>query len=335
MQKTDKKRRFSKNLLKNRMIYDIFKKKIFMRMINMGLTSVLLLAAALIPGIVLLSYVYKKDRAEKEPVGLLLLLLALGALSCLPASLLEGILIDNVLYNIFAPFGSVQGSGIYLSDGAYNVYLILENFIGVALVEEGLKWIILYFVTRRNKNFNSLFDGLIYAVFVSLGFALLENVLYVFNYGFETAVLRAVTAVPGHMFDGVIMGYFYTLWRSSFLAHSLETYFMSKEKITVRMGEFKPKRLLALSLVMPVLAHGFYDYCCSKDAWWSTAVFYIFLIALYVYCFSKIRELSKLDMPGTHYSVFWFTKTYPYLKEDVMEMLGSRNNSSENSSAYN
>jgi RsiW-degrading membrane proteinase PrsW (M82 family) len=78
----------------------------------------------------------------------------------------------------------------------------------VALVEEFSKFAFVRFVLYRNKNFNEPFDGIVYAVMVSMGFATFENVMYVYSYGLETGILRMFTAVPAHATFGVIMGYF-------------------------------------------------------------------------------------------------------------------------------
>ncbi|MBQ1224165.1 MAG: PrsW family intramembrane metalloprotease, partial [Oscillospiraceae bacterium] len=136
----------------------------------MGLNEILLVCAALLPALVLCIFVFIKDRVEKEPFSLLLLLFILGVISCFPAAEIEGVLF-SALDGIFAPFTYVKDGVTYLSGISYYIYHALKYFIGVALVEEGVKFLALFLVTRNNKNFNCLFDGLIYSVFVSLGFA--------------------------------------------------------------------------------------------------------------------------------------------------------------------
>jgi RsiW-degrading membrane proteinase PrsW (M82 family) len=84
----------------------------------------------------------------------------------------------------------------------------VQAFIVVALVEEFSKYVIVKLYAQKNKEFNESFDGIVYAVFVSMGFAALENVLYVFQYGVATGITRAFTAVPAHAVFGVLMGYF-------------------------------------------------------------------------------------------------------------------------------
>ena len=150
-----------------------------------------LLFIALAPAIVLMIYVWSKDKS-KEPFGMLVMLVILGALSCFPAGFLESPVIDAIV--------SVFGKDNLLS-------YFVQAFIGVALMEEGCKFLVMFFYTKNHKEFNGLFDGMIYAIFVSLGFAAFENVFYVFDFGSKVALSRAFTAIPGHMFNAVFMGY--------------------------------------------------------------------------------------------------------------------------------
>lgn len=257
----------------------------------------ILLVAACLPSVVLLWYVYQKDRAEKEPFSLLAKLFGLGCLSCLPAVILEMILPS---FNVFAE-GSVA-------------YLFVENYLVVGLAEELSKFMMLYLMTSKNKNFNCLFDGVIYAVVVSLGFATLENILYVFQYGLSNALVRAVTAVPGHMFDGVLMGYFYTFWH-------LYKNCSVVEKNYVQMGlidslvppKTKPETYLALTLIVPIAAHGTYDFLVSFDNGLALLLFFAFLIFLYIFCFKKISQLSKNDQHQENIIASILNQRYPYL----------------------
>lgn len=276
--------------------------------------DIILAAGAIIPGIVLLVYIFRKDRADKEPKKLLLSLLGLGAAIVFPILLVS----EPVEMIILAIFGTDASGVENLSGISYYLYNLVEAFFGVALIEEGFKWLVLYFVTRNNKNFNSLFDGIIYAVFVSLGFAMFENIIYVFEYGFETAIIRAFTAVPGHMFDGVIMGYFYTLWHAETAADKIEKHFIAKGLLPSSADKFRPAPLLVLSIVMPVIAHGIYDFCCFVGEGWSMALFYLFLIGLYVYCFKTINKMSKKDMGDFNYSVLAFNSKYPELQQALI-----------------
>lgn len=278
----------------------------------MELNEILLICAALFPAIALCVYVFIKDRVEKEPIGLLLLLLVLGAVSCFPAATIEGVLI-GFIDALFSPFVVEMDGTLYLPGILFKIYNAIKFLIGVALVEEGLKFIVLFFVTRKNKNFNSLFDGLIYAVFVSLGFAALENVFYVLENGWINAVTRALMSVPGHMFFAVLMGYYYSLWHMHEKAKLQERSFKKVFLIRDSSPEFSGGKYLGLSLLMPILAHGLYNYCCSLGTLLSMIVLFVFLIFLYIYCFGKIKEMSKADVDDVTFSGAMVLTKHPHL----------------------
>lgn len=262
------------------------------------MSELFLIPAALLPAIALCIYVYIKDRVEKEPPGLLMGLLVMGALMCFPAGEMEKFLM-GVCESLF-------GGNNLLCHAA-------KNFIGIALVEEGLKYFSLRMATRKNEDFNSLFDGMIYAVFVSLGFAAFENILYVTKYGFENAIVRAVTAVPAHMFLGVIMGYYYSLWHMYDLARLREIK-LQKQGRVARKLLFSGTNYKQLAIVVPVLTHGFYDFCCTLDSNPATLVFVVFLGFLYVRCFGLVRWLSARDARDIPYTSHMLRKKYPELQ---------------------
>ena len=134
-----------------------------------------LLILSVLPALILMFYVYKKDTVEKEPIGLLVRLFILGVIAGPLAAFVETLLF-TVFEGIFDPGP---------------VLLFFDFFIGVAVVEEGFKYLFLGTV-RKNPNFNYVFDGIVYAVAVALGFATLENILYVFEGGIEVALMRAI-----------------------------------------------------------------------------------------------------------------------------------------------
>ncbi|MCG1035661.1 PrsW family intramembrane metalloprotease [Polaribacter sargassicola] len=152
-----------------------------------------LLLLAIAPATIIILYIYFKDKFEKEPISFLLKNFLLG--------LTLSILMTTVL-------GGLIGKIIPLTIQTSIYQQFLKAFIVVALVEEFSKYIIVRYYSQRNKEFNEPFDGIVYAVMVSMGFATLENVLYVYQYGVSTGVLRAFTAVPAHAVFAILMGYF-------------------------------------------------------------------------------------------------------------------------------
>lgn len=255
-----------------------------------------LVAAALLPAIVLCIYVFKKDRVEKEPLGLLLRLLIYGAVSCAPAALLE-----KFLGGIIDP----------LFGGSFIIHTFVTMFFGVALVEEGVKYIGLNWLTKKNSEFNCLFDGLIYSVFVSLGFAALENVLYVTSYGIGNAVVRAVLSVPGHMFFAVLMGYYYSLAHITDKAAAIEKDLIAKGYIAQVGQPFDSARYRFKSMLLPILAHGAYNFCCSIGSTAATLGMLAIIIYLYIHCFGKIKKMSAGDGDTTDYAIGMILRKYP------------------------
>ena len=276
-----------------------------------------LIAAALIPAIALCIFIYIKDRAEKEPLGLLLRLFIFGALASVPIILCESIL-SAIIDGAFAPYATViEGEMFFSDDNAFRLHTALSNFMNVAPAEEGFKLLVLYLFTRKNKNFNSLFDGLIYAIFVSLGFAALENVLYVMSYGWSVAIMRAILSVPGHMFFAVMMGYNYTTWNIYRKAAILENTLAASGLISIRGRAISSKKHMIGAFIVPVLCHGFYNYCCTVGSVISMLVFFAFVIFLYIFCFIRIHKMSKADGPDLGFASAIIAKKYPEFAASV------------------
>ena len=222
--------------------------------------------AAVLPAIFLMRYVYRQDQIEPEPVGLLASLVWKGVLAALAAIVLESL-------------GQMVLDGQVSQDNPNYVYYLA--FLVVAAVEEGTKLFFLYRRTWKEPDFNYRFDAIVYAVFVSLGFAAFENVKYVFSYGLSVALPRAILAVPGHMGFAVFMGIFY-----------------GRAKRCADWGNrFGCKWNLVLSYLCPVVLHGVYDSCCMTGTGRSTAVFVIFVLVMYLLVFRMIRHESRTDTP--------------------------------------
>ena len=262
----------------------------------------ILMAIALMPAVFLCVYVYRKDRIEKEPIALLLRLFFLGALSCFPASLIE-VVLGKFISAVFV--------------GGPLMFLAVENTLGVALVEEGLKLLVLIWVTQKNKDYNSSFDGLIYAAFVSLGFAALENIFYVFEYGIRVGIMRAVLSVPGHLFFSVMMGYQYSLWHIADKAAVLEKKLKEQGIIEAENQKISSVSAKTKCLLIPVLAHGFYNTCCSTGTTLGIIVLYAFVIFMYVHCFRRIKDMSNADASENKYAMYLLLKKYPQLIEYI------------------
>lgn len=225
-----------------------------------------LLVAAIIPVIVLCYYIYKKD-VNKEPMTLLLRIFFLGFFSAIPVLVLE-LLLD--------PFFS--------TDNYSNFFILfLNTLVTISLVEEGFKWIITKIFGYNNKEFDEIYDIIVYSVFASLGFACIENILYVISYGLANAILRAILSVPGHTCFGIIMGYFLSQAKVNQIAGNKNGYY---------------KHLL-LSLIIPIFAHTLYDallfYSSGENNGLFLLVFFAFYIVMVVVSFQIVDKISNIQ----------------------------------------
>ena len=155
---------------------------------------------------------------------------------------------------------------------------LLYAFLGVALVEEFSKWIMTYLIGYHNKEFDELYDGIVYAIFVSLGFAFIENILYVFQTSsINTALLRAISAVPSHACDAIFMGYYLSMAKQ----YALKGY------------KKKESKHVWLSIFVPALLHGVYDFCLMSGYMILVAAFLVFVVILYIISIGKLKHLSS------------------------------------------
>jgi len=150
---------------------------------------------ALVPILLLLRYFYARD-VHPEPRRVLRKTFGLGVLSLIPAVLLA---LPSVLLE--PRFSSVTLAALYAA------------FVGAAIPEEALKLLVVRGYCARQSSFDEPMDGVVYGVTAALGFAALENVLYVWESGWTTALLRAFTAVPIHAATGAMIGHAVALAR--------------------------------------------------------------------------------------------------------------------------
>jgi protease PrsW len=181
-----------------------------------------LLALALAPGAAIGIYIYLKDHHEREPLILLLISFLYGGLSTV------------VTLSVSYPLNA-----FLLTKEDDVISQFINAFFKVALIEEASKFLFVRFILFKNRNFNEPFDGIVYAVMVSMGFATLENIFYVYKFGVITGITRMFTAVPAHAVFGIMMGYY--LGRAKFTA---------TQQILFSL----------LALLIPTIFHGAYDY---------------------------------------------------------------------------
>ena len=226
----------------------------------------LLVAAAAIPAVFLMIKVYRSDRLEKESPYLIKKLIWAGLFSVLLALVEETVL--SFILGLFVPVESP-------------LYNIIMFFVIVAFSEETSKYLFMYRKTWRNPEFNCQYDGVVYAVITSLSFALFENITYVVSYGLGTALIRAVTAIPGHASFGVFMGVFYGI----------------AKRCDYRGNKSGASFFRCMAILVPALLHGAYDYIATMEAESGDWSFLVFIIIMFIISYILIGKQVKKDRP--------------------------------------
>ena len=222
-------------------------------------------ALTIVPALLLLWYVRSKDRLEPEPPKLIWSLVGLGMLSILPALALEL-------------------GGTYLltqvADTDTMLFDVLNWFVVVGLSEEFCKYFMLRLRTRKEKEFNCLYDGLVYAVAVSAGFALAENITYVLHYGPSVAFIRAVVSIPAHICFSVFMGAWYGAAR----------------KYELKGDAAMTRRSRLMCVLIPALTHGLFDLIAdSTDVGGGLIIFGVYVIAMFIIAWRLMKKLAESD----------------------------------------
>ncbi|MEA3451763.1 MAG: PrsW family glutamic-type intramembrane protease, partial [Bacteroidota bacterium] len=136
---------------------------------------------------------------------------------------------------------------------------------------EVFKFLVIYIFIWNNKEFNDIFDGIVYATYASLGFALIENILYVYSNGASVGIARAFTAVPAHAVFGITMGFFFGL---------------------AKFSNKKYSNNLALAILVPILLHGFYDFILMMQNNYLLILFIPYLIVILWVSFKMMKKHS-------------------------------------------
>ena len=216
--------------------------------------NIILIILAILPPVLLLYYVYKKDLYEKEPRSLIIKSFLFGGISIIPVVILE------LTFELFE-FQS----------------LLWYVLIGIAFVEEGVKFLILRYYAYTKSEFNEPYDGIVYAVAISLGFATVENIGYVFTYApgseLTVAIIRMFSAIPLHAACGVLMGYYVGL---------------SKFNSSKEMENF------IIGLLLAILLHGLYNYFLFLG---NTGYLSIIALIIGIYYAKKSIKLHQKNSP--------------------------------------
>ena len=222
---------------------------------------------ALLPAVGLMAYIYRLDKIEHEPIGLILKLALFGGIAAVLSGVLETIG-QKILH-------------LFQFDTASPVYTILLAFLVVALVEEGLKFFFLYRGSWKDPNFDYTFDAVVYSAAVSLGFAALENVMYVFGFGLSVGFMRAFLSIPGHLAFGILAGLFYGRAKE-------------REKFGWKMGVYFE---LFTGLLLAIVLHGLYDMTAMLGNATAIICFVVIVAVIYFIVFRLVRKAANDDHP--------------------------------------
>ena len=218
-----------------------------------------ILTTAVVPALILVGFIYFKDRIRREPTGQILKGFGFGALSALASFLVSMPLL---------------WLGFYPADATTFGGHVATAFFGAAIPEELAKLFMLWLLLRNNKYFDEYADGMVYAVCIGMGFAALENIGYLFNNAeswVSVGLLRALVPIPGHFFFAITMGYFYSL-----------ASFGDPEKRSLN---------LCLAFLVPMLLHGAFDALLMVSTLGGgLAALLLFFIALYIYMAVKSKK---------------------------------------------
>ena len=222
---------------------------------------------ALVPAIIVIVLVYKRDKIEKESKLLIVFLIFLGMLSAFItnkvgspiASSLAGVIPQNHLF-----------------------FIIICDFFIIALLEEGLKYWSIKLPTWNSSEFDFIFDGIVYGASVGIGFAIYEAFTHAGQAEFSIMVIRSLSSLSGHFGYGVIMGALYGFARA-------------KDSENDEKGS---KAFRSLAFIVPWLLHGIYDFMADLASYGigSLGICYLFSGIVTLAAIILLVIISKKDV---------------------------------------
>ncbi|KRG09664.1 glutamic-type intramembrane protease PrsW [Lederbergia galactosidilytica] len=210
-----------------------------------------ILSAGIAPGLALISYFYLRDQYGQEPVINVFKMFLFGAILTFPIMFMQYVIdAENIIVNEY-----------------------LHSFISAAFLEEFFKWFILFLTIYPHADFDEPYDGIVYGASISLGFATVENILYLLGNGIEFAMGRALLPVSSHALFGVLMGYY-----------------LGKAKFNIGGS---PVKWICFSFITPFILHGFYDSILVGKRW----IYYIipFMLFLWYVGLKKAKHAHRLS----------------------------------------
>ena len=197
------------------------------------------IALAAIPSALIIIYFYRRDLAQREPPRLILATFVLGFFAVIPA-----IVIELALWSIGSTYHGVAR-------------ILIRAFVVAALVEEGMKLLVIRLYVYNKQEFDEVSDGIIYTITASLGFAFFENVLYSFGPPL-VLIIRGITAVPLHASASGILGYY------------------------LGISKIRKERKIGMGLAIAILIHGLYDFLLFSRTAFSLLVIPLIAVSVWV-----------------------------------------------------
>lgn len=210
----------------------------------------ILLSAAIAPGLALLSYFYLRNQMETEPRRSLFHAFIYGAIITFPILFIQFVLEEEQAFT--------------------NPFFI--NVIFTSSIEELMKWLIIFAVVLRHVEFDDPYDGVLYGAAVSLGFATVENVIYLLSFGIDQAFMRALLPVSSHALFGVVMGYYYG--KGKFSSDSIQ------------------KKFIVLALIAPLVLHMIYNSILMLEGNFVYAMA-PFMLFLWWFALRKVKQAHE------------------------------------------
>ncbi|GGG17360.1 protease PrsW [Lysinibacillus alkalisoli] len=207
----------------------------------------ILLSAAIAPGLALFSYFYLRNQMATEP---------------------RRTLFHTFIYGLLITFPILFIQYVFIEEGVIS-HGFFQDVLFSSTMEEFFKWFILLITIYNHGEFDDPYDGILYGASISLGFATLENVLYLLTYGLDTAFLRALLPVSSHALFGVVMGYYF-----------------GQSKFSPKKGK---KTLIVLALIAPMLLHIIYNTILTFRGQWLYLIV-PFMLFLWWFGLRKVKQ---------------------------------------------
>ena len=269
---------------------------------------IIAILSSLIPVLIILAVIYNMGEVKKQPLWILGLLFVGGILSWVMVRYISKYL-GNDIYK----------SQVEVSDNLGNKGFFLVSFGIIAVIEEISKYIVITIMCFKNKYFKNPYDAIMYAVCISLGFAFIENIMYISNFGIGVAISRAIFSIPAHASFGIIMGYY--LGVSKLCKDNKNNSYSALTRYS--------------AFFIPFIFHGFYDYLLNFNTESIYIIFLIYVIIMYAFVIFLLFRLNKVDDKWLRHqkkeSIPVYESRKPIHKNIYYDVINDNDNIPENS----